>query len=491
MTTRSCGGHRQHDLLLELAERHQHEPRVQLVPRQQRRELAHLLLRRARQNRIAVEVDEQHRQPRRIMRYAATGESMPPDSRHATRPLGAGRQPAGARAPCRRSRTRRRSASRRESSAPGRRDRRSSRVASLMRPPTSRSICGEVNGKRLSARRADTRNVARLPIAEVAQDRRGERVEVVRRRGRRARSSRCRTPGASRSRDLVPGRVRRRASISMRPITDRTAAHVETASALAEVPHEQLDEPRPVLPLEREFLVVNDDGVHRVIRPQTSAARHGVGGPVPAAHRALDRSGQAGVDPVAGEEEPGDRRARGGPRRLAGRQRERGARLADRPWPRTQRARRAPRQRVRAARACASVDQLVVRPREHVVGAARHERQVRRRVAEHDAACRTPTASRGRAADERLVHDRPVEPEVHRDDRATPRCRAPRRPAGRSSGGDRRRTGPAARTRAPRQITARGRPRARRRRRRRSPRSVRRHALARARRCAPRRRALR
>ena len=41
------------------------------------------------------EPDDPTEQPRRIRRYAATGESMPPDSRHATRPLvPVGRPPA-------------------------------------------------------------------------------------------------------------------------------------------------------------------------------------------------------------------------------------------------------------------------------------------------------------------------------------------------------------------------------------------------------------
>jgi len=55
------GRHREDDLLLQLAERDEHEPRAQLVLGQKRRDLAHLLLRRARQNRIAVEMNQQHR----------------------------------------------------------------------------------------------------------------------------------------------------------------------------------------------------------------------------------------------------------------------------------------------------------------------------------------------------------------------------------------------------------------------------------------------
>ena len=53
-------------------------------------------------------------------------------------------------------------------------------VACLMRPPTSRSIWGDVNGNRLSARRALTRNESTVPVAEIRQDGRGQRAEVVR-----------------------------------------------------------------------------------------------------------------------------------------------------------------------------------------------------------------------------------------------------------------------------------------------------------------------
>ena len=53
--------HRQHDTLLDLAERNEEQPRPQLILRQQPHELARLLLRRARQNRIAVEVNEDAR----------------------------------------------------------------------------------------------------------------------------------------------------------------------------------------------------------------------------------------------------------------------------------------------------------------------------------------------------------------------------------------------------------------------------------------------
>ena len=53
-----------------------------------------------------------------------------------------------------------------------------------------------------------------------------------------------------------------------------------------------------------------------------------VGRPVTADDRALDRRGQSGVDPVAGQEQPRHRRPGARPSRLSGRQRERRLRLA-------------------------------------------------------------------------------------------------------------------------------------------------------------------
>ena len=52
--------------------------------------------------------------------------------------------------------------------------------ASLIRPPTSRSICGDVSGKRLSARRAETRNVRAVAVAEIGQDRLRDCVDIER-----------------------------------------------------------------------------------------------------------------------------------------------------------------------------------------------------------------------------------------------------------------------------------------------------------------------
>ena len=202
---------------------------------------------------------------------------MPPDSRHATRPLDADRQPAGARAPCRSSRTPRRSAPRRGSSAPASPRSTVQPRASLMRPPTSRSICGDVSGNRLSARRADTRNVRDVCVAEVREDRARRSPRRRAARGRPARSSRRRTRARRRSRTVVPVGVRRRARSRSAPSARAPRARRVRLVAVAQVARQPGDEPRPVVPLEGDLLVVNDDAsCHlnvRSSRPVTSRIR--------------------------------------------------------------------------------------------------------------------------------------------------------------------------------------------------------------------------
>ena len=86
---------------LQLAERHEIEPRVQLVPREQPRQLARLVLRCARQERIAVKVDERraaaasHHPPRRDRRVDAARQQRGDAARRADG------QPARAAAACR------------------------------------------------------------------------------------------------------------------------------------------------------------------------------------------------------------------------------------------------------------------------------------------------------------------------------------------------------------------------------------------------------
>jgi hypothetical protein len=91
------GRHREQHLLLQLAEGHQHKPRPQLVPRQQRGNLLHLLLRGARQDGIAVKVHEEHgaAPPHHPIRRHGGVDAAREQARHA--PAGPRRQAARAR----------------------------------------------------------------------------------------------------------------------------------------------------------------------------------------------------------------------------------------------------------------------------------------------------------------------------------------------------------------------------------------------------------
>ena len=173
--------HRQQHLLLDFAERHQIETRPVLPARQQRHQLARLLAAtRATGSGSCGSARTSTVQPRFIIRHAATGESMPPESRHTTRPAVPVGSPPGPRSLLEEVERLVGQQLERGCRAPAARDRRASPCAALMRPPTSRSICGDVSGKRLSARRADTRKLRHAAIAEVAQHRGGDAVEVDR-----------------------------------------------------------------------------------------------------------------------------------------------------------------------------------------------------------------------------------------------------------------------------------------------------------------------
>ena len=327
------------------------------------------------------------RQPRRIIRQAATGESMPPDSRQTTRPLDADRQAAGARVPCRSSRTPRCvsastwivSSGFAEIDVPAARLLDAAADLALdLRRRQRKPLVG-------AARRDAERSRLQSGV-EVAQDLGGDRVDVERRpagpgevgdaedtrrgdRGPRSQSA----PSAS--------------TTSMRPMSGRTSRTPRSRGRLAQVAHQPRDEPRPVLALQRDFLVVNDrqtscsSELHcesrGVCQRCASFAVSAASGPVAADDRALDRARQPGVDPVAGE----DRALRRRPRRRA---------AAAGPAPaRTSPASRGPPCRAasvaarapgsasaisRAARAISVVGAL----RGQRVGAARDERQVRR-----------------------------------------------------------------------------------------------------------------
>ena len=97
-----------------------------------------------------------------------------------------------------------------------------------MRPPTSRSICGDVSGKRLSARRADTRNV------ETCRSPRSSRIGLrddvdVERHERRAREIRDAEHAPQPIGHRAPRRPAEPSTTSMRPIFGHHALHVEIA----------------------------------------------------------------------------------------------------------------------------------------------------------------------------------------------------------------------------------------------------------------------
>ena len=147
---------------------------------------------------------------------------------------------------------------------------------------------------------------------------------------------------------------------------------------------------------------------------------------MPGDRRALNRTGQPRIDPVAGEEEAFDRRVDRRSRRLAGRQRKRRVLLADH--------RAAAQQRVAGAGdrlgdfTRRQRDERVVVETDEIVGPARHQRQVRRALSERLPLVEHPLHRASGKADEGVVHHRPVVPEIDGDDRLG---RHPR------SGGDR------------------------------------------------------
>ena len=106
-----------------------------------------------------------------------------------------------------------------------------------------------------------------------------------------------------------------------------------------------------------------------------------------------------------------------------GRERERRARLADDGRAQQPRVARRPGS-ASSSSSCASCDQLVVGLRQHRRRAARHQRQVRRVVAEHQPLVEHPLHRAAGQADERLVEDRPIEPEIDGDDRRRRHARA-------------------------------------------------------------------
>ena len=236
----------------------------QLVGRQQLRQLAHLLLRGARQERVAVEVDEQHRAA--ALHHAPRGHRRVDAARQQARHLAAhaGRQPARPALLAEGVERVVGHASRRGSSARGGREVHLPALRQLD-PPAHLAL--------------DLRRLHREPLVG-ALDRHAERrrVDVAevapgwRRRSPRCRAARARPARSWRSpktraqplAHLLVGRRRARATISMRPISGRTARTSRSEVAWRRFCDEPRDEPGPVLPLERDFLVVDDDEFNRL-----------------------------------------------------------------------------------------------------------------------------------------------------------------------------------------------------------------------------------
>ena len=181
-TTRSGGGTVRMTCCWSVGERHQQQPRRVLEPRQVRHQLARLLLRGARQHRVAVEVHEQRPGSR-----GASSATPQPASRcpptAGTRPGRWSRPEARRRRdPCRRNRTLRRSAPRRESSAPGATGSPSSSRASLIRAADLTLDLGRRQRKALvgAARRQPERR-RRACRRDPSRMCRGHRLDVERR----------------------------------------------------------------------------------------------------------------------------------------------------------------------------------------------------------------------------------------------------------------------------------------------------------------------
>ena len=224
------------------------ELRAVLPLRQELHQLARLFLRRARQDRIAVEVHEGHRAA--ALHHAMRGDRRIDAARqqahHATGR--AGRQPAGAAFLAEEVERLVRSAARRESSSAG-----SSRLtrqprASLMRPPTSRSICGDVIGKRLSARRADTRKLSHVRSPRSSRIAVAMHVEIERQCGRR--SEKFAMPNVRRMRSPTSSARRAGSEHDLDPAHQRAhVVHVEIGDRFSEIAHEAREEPRRFFPL--------------------------------------------------------------------------------------------------------------------------------------------------------------------------------------------------------------------------------------------------
>ena len=219
--------------------------------------------------------------------------------------------------------------------------------------------------------------------------------------------------------------ARRPSTISIRPISTRTSATPRSRVASRRFRTSRATNHGAVVPLQRDFLVVDDDGFHAEGEADCSPSEFDCGlypsshrsirfaGAVSADDRALDGARQPGVDPVAGEKKAFDRCRRrtrgltGASENVARFSRTTVARISGR----RARRERLPRPRAAARRVSSSW------PSTRARRAARHQRQVRRVAAERQALVEDPLHLSSRQPDERLVHHRAVVPEVDGHDR--------------------------------------------------------------------------
>ena len=116
--------------------------------------------------------------------------------------------------------------------------------------------------------RADAERLG-LPVAERLEDGRGQRSKSC---GPRPAYEKLAMPNTRPNAlaHLVPRRSGP-SSISIRPMTERTLDDVEAGERRAQIADEHLNEPGAVPALERQLLVVHDDGVHESVTGHRSA----------------------------------------------------------------------------------------------------------------------------------------------------------------------------------------------------------------------------
>ncbi len=133
--------------------------------------------------------------------------------------------------------------------------------AALIRPPTSRSTSGDVIGKRLSARRTDTRKLSARSVLKIAKNTvRVSSVEI------QLGPRRVREIGdTERPPDAFAHVFARRIGTKHHLDATHQRPHgldVQIGNGAAKIADEPRQEPRTVLSFERDLLIVDDDRVH-------------------------------------------------------------------------------------------------------------------------------------------------------------------------------------------------------------------------------------